>query len=133
MSTDDTDPRETDPRETNVGADAEARDEPSLDEPSPIEDEAAVAGPDEIDRWTLMRDLFVFQGKLLLDGLRDLILSPLSIGAAIIALVVGGERPSRHFYDLLYMGKRTEKWINLFGRNGPHCPPLPFIARIARV
>lgn len=82
---------------------------------------------DVIDRWALMRDLAVFQGKLLLDGFRDLILSPISIIAALIALVTGGDRPGRQFYDLLYLGKRTEQWINLFGA-ASHVPPPAFLA-----
>lgn len=120
MSTDDTDPD----LDAAPAAD-EARDEPKLDAAPSSENDEDAAAPVEIDRWTLMRDLFVFQGKLLLDGLRDLILSPISIIAAVIALAVGGERPGRHFYDLLYMGKRSEKWINLFGATN-HVTPPPF-------
>lgn len=100
-------------------------DEPKPDDTSSTENDEDAAALDEIDRWTLMRDLLVFQGKLLLDGLRDLILSPISIIAAVIALAVGGERPGRHFYDLLYIGKRSEKWINLFGATD-HVAPPPF-------
>jgi hypothetical protein len=114
----------------NVGGEGDAPDDPGANGAALPDSEEHQSGPDEIDRWTLMRDVFVFQGKLLLDGLRDLILSPLSIGAAIIALIVGGERPGRHFYDLLYMGKRTEKWINLFGATDNVSPP-PFHAEDA--
>lgn len=94
---------------------------------APSDDETAAddGPPQDVDRWTLLRDVAVFQGKLLLDGLRDLVLSPLSIAAAIIGLVSGGERPGRQFYDLLYMGRRTERWINLFGATG-HVAPPPF-------
>ncbi|MEQ9520661.1 MAG: hypothetical protein RLN89_14620 [Parvibaculum sp.] len=84
------------------------------------------ARPDNVDRWTLIRDVFVFQGKLVLDGLRDLILSPLSIAAAIIALVTGGEKPGRQFYDLLYFGRRSEHWINLFGATSHVKPPATY-------
>jgi len=118
MSTDDTDPD----LNTADAAD-DARDEPRLDDTSSTDSNDDIAAPDGIDRWTLMRDLLVFQGKLLLDGLRDLILSPVSIIAAVIALAVGGERPGRQFYDLLYMGKRSEKWINLFGATDHVAPP----------
>ncbi|PCJ72092.1 MAG: hypothetical protein COA62_05965 [Rhodobiaceae bacterium] len=79
--------------------------------------------PEYVDRWTLLRDVTVFQGKLLLDGLRDLVLSPISIAAAVIALLRGGEQPGRQFYDLLYMGKRSEHWINLFGATKRVSPP----------
>ena len=86
---------------------------------------ADVVMPDGVDRWTLMRDVTVFQGKLILDGLRDLLLSPISIAAALIGIIGGGDRPGRQFYDLLYMGKRSEKWINLFGA-ASHVSPPPF-------
>lgn len=79
--------------------------------------------PDQADRWTLLRDVTVFQGKLVLDGLRDLVLSPLSIAAAIVGLLTGGDRPGRQFYDLLYLGRRSEGWINLFGAASHVTPP----------
>ncbi|MDF1847169.1 MAG: hypothetical protein P1U69_08215 [Parvibaculaceae bacterium] len=84
---------------------------------------AEVVMPDGVDRWTLMRDVTVFQGKLILDGLRDLLLSPISIAAALIGIIGGGDRPGRQFYDLLYLGKRSEKWINLFGAASHVSPP----------
>ncbi|WOF74846.1 hypothetical protein QMT40_002505 [Parvibaculaceae bacterium PLY_AMNH_Bact1] len=84
---------------------------------------ADVVPPDDVDRWTLMRDVTVFQGKLILDGLRDLLLSPISIAAALIGIIGGGDRPGRQFYDLLYLGKRSEKWINLFGAASHVSPP----------
>lgn len=86
---------------------------------------ADVVMPDTVDRWTLMRDVTVFQGKLILDGLRDLLLSPISIAAALIGIIGGGDKPGRQFYDLLYLGKRSEKWINLFGA-ASHVSPPPF-------
>lgn len=67
------------------------------------------------DRWTLLRDIAVLQVKLVVDGLRDLILVPVSLIAGIISLVKGGDEPATEFYDLLKMGRRSERWINLFG------------------
>ncbi len=63
-------------------------------------------------RWRLIRDVAVFQVKLFADGFRDLIFSPVSIVLALIDLVTGGSR----FYNLLHLGRRTDRWINLFGR-----------------
>ncbi|MEM9384516.1 MAG: hypothetical protein AAGA68_05605 [Pseudomonadota bacterium] len=62
-------------------------------------------------RWGLLRDAAAFQVKLVVDGLRDVLLSPLSLIAAIAGLALG-----RHewFYDLLHLGRRTERWIDLF-------------------
>lgn len=67
------------------------------------------------DRWTLMRDLFVFQAKLFVDGLRDLLLVPASLLAGIWSLVSGDKgRPGPQFYQLISLGKQSELWIDLF-------------------
>jgi len=71
--------------------------------------------PVVVDRWTLIRDVAVFQAKLIVDGLRDLVLVPVSLGAAVISLLRGGAEPGPEFYDLLRVGRRSEHWINLFG------------------
>ncbi|MCH8302449.1 MAG: hypothetical protein IH912_06825 [Proteobacteria bacterium] len=67
------------------------------------------------DRWTLIRDILVLQLKLLVDGLRDLILVPISLVVGIASLLKGGESSGSQFYELLRTGRRTERWINLFG------------------
>jgi len=66
-------------------------------------------------RLQLVLDVLVFQFKLAADGLRDVLLSPLSLIAAIMGLIAGGDDPYRYFRDLLRFGRRTEIWINLFG------------------
>ena len=81
--------------------------------------------------WTLLRDLGVFQVKLVVDGLRDLILVPTSLIAGIVSLTKGeGGRPGLQFYHLLGFGQQTERWINLFGavENSPEKldQPTPF-------
>ena len=83
------------------------------------------------DRWTLIRDVAVLQVKLIVDGLRDLILVPLSLIAGIVSLASGEKGvPGTQFYRLLGIGKQSEVWINLFGamQNAPpdleH--PMPF-------
>ncbi len=69
-----------------------------------------------MDRWTLIRDIAVFQVKLVVDGLRDLVLVPVSLVVGIISLVkTGNKGPGPEFYDLLRTGRRSEHWINLFG------------------
>ncbi len=67
------------------------------------------------DRWVFLRDLLVFQGKLALDGLRDLVLSPVSLVVGLLDLLLGGDPPGRRFYRLLRAGRRSEGWIDLFG------------------
>lgn len=67
------------------------------------------------DRWVLIRDVLVFQGKLLVDGFRDLALVPMSLAAGVVSLIRKGPSPGPEFYDLLRMAQRSERWINLFG------------------
>ncbi len=68
------------------------------------------------ERWTLIRDVGVLQFKLLVDGLRDLVLVPLSLVAGLISLLQSKDgRPGPQFYHLLAWGKQSEIWINLFG------------------
>ncbi len=69
----------------------------------------------EPNRWELLRDVFVFQIKLAIDGFRDLLLVPISLIAALVDLVTPQHRAGQHFYDVVLLGRRSEKWINLFG------------------
>lgn len=72
--------------------------------------------------WTLIRDVAVLQVKLVVDGLRDLILVPASLVAGIISLSKTKDgMPGTEFYTLVGVGKQSERWINLFGayRNAP--------------
>jgi hypothetical protein len=71
--------------------------------------------PVQADRWTLIRDIAVFQMKLIVDGLRDLVLLPVSLAVGLYSLFRGGDNPGTEFYDLLRVGRRSEHWINLFG------------------
>lgn len=67
------------------------------------------------DRWTLIRDILVLQLKLVVDGLRDFILVPVSLIVGIASLIKGGDSSGSQFYELLRTGRRSERWINLFG------------------
>lgn len=76
----------------------------------------------ESERWTMLRDLAVLQGKLIVDGLRDLLLVPASLIAGLISLASSQDgKPGPQFYQLLQYGKESERWINLFGavKNAP--------------
>ncbi len=73
-------------------------------------------------KWTLIRDIAVLQVKLVVDGLRDLILVPASLVAGIISLSKTKDGvPGTEFYTLVGIGKQSERWINLFGayKNAP--------------
>lgn len=84
------------------------------------------------ERWTLARDIGVLQVKLVIDGLRDLLLVPASLFAGVLSLLSSEDgRPGTQFYQLLGVGKQSERWINLFGalQNAPadtiHVEPFP--------
>jgi hypothetical protein len=78
---------------------------------------AAPPGPPShhASRLHLLWDLLAFQFKLACDGLRDLVLVPVSIGAVVLGLLAGGNDPYRYFRALLRFGHRSDIWINLFG------------------
>jgi hypothetical protein len=67
------------------------------------------------NRRQMIRDVVVFQLKLLADGFRDLLLVPISLGAAVMGLLKPGSKPGPQFYDVLRFGRQSEHWINLFG------------------
>lgn len=63
----------------------------------------------------LLRDVLRFQFKLLLDALRDVALSPLSLAAAAVDALGGRRDRDALFYRLLRIGRRSEDWIDLWG------------------
>lgn len=65
-------------------------------------------------RWVILRDLLIFQAKLVLDGAKDILLSPLSLGAAVLDLLFPGPRPGHRFYAVMRLGERYDRWLSLF-------------------
>ena len=80
-------------------------------------------------RGELVRNAVVFQLKLMADGLRDLVLMPLSLVAVLAGLVRGGDEADREFEEVLELGRKTERWIDLFGRHesGEHANAIASI------
>jgi hypothetical protein len=74
-------------------------------------------------RWRLVRDLAVFQTKLLVDGIKDLVLAPVSLVAALVGLLVDRADPGRSFYTVLRWGHGFDRWVNLFGASQRALPP----------
>jgi hypothetical protein len=68
-------------------------------------------------RGQLFRNTVIFQLKLMADGFRDLLLLPVSLIASLIGLLRGGDEPDREFNEVLELGRRTERWIDLFGNH----------------
>lgn len=69
----------------------------------------------EESRWSFVRDILVFQVKLLADGIRDMLLIPASLIAGLAGLLFYRNNPAEPFHTVLGFGKRSEHWIDLFG------------------
>src|SRR4030088_2473055 len=74
------------------------------------------------DRWQFIRDVLVFQVKLLLDNVRDFALVPVSLGAAIVDLIFKGEREGSLFYKVLRWGAHSEEVIDVYSAIEHHDP-----------
>lgn len=63
----------------------------------------------------VLRDLLIFQVKLAMDGLKDIVLMPLSFAAAAMDIVFPGPRVGHRLYAVLAVGEKFDSWLNLFG------------------
>ena len=75
--------------------------------------------PSKHDRWPLIRQAIVFQLKLGLDALRDILMSPVSIVLVVTDIVMANNHQQCYFIRLLGLGKKSDHWINLFGVDLP--------------
>ena len=66
--------------------------------------------------WQSLRQLVVFQIKLAADALRDLLLSPVSIGALLLDFVFRLDEKSSLFNRLMNYGVMSDEFINLFNQ-----------------
>lgn len=67
----------------------------------------------------------VFQAKLVVDGLKDLALGPISLGAMILGLLTRPHAPEGPFRTVLRAGARFDRFVDLFGERRPDQPELP--------
>ena len=70
--------------------------------------------PNEDTRWRLLRDVVVFQIKLGMEAVLDIMLIPVSLAAAGLDLVLGNWRQPRWFHAVLRFGERCEHRIDLW-------------------
>lgn len=64
-------------------------------------------------RSVTFRDFMIFQLKLWLDGVKDLVVIVASSGAMALDFLAGGGRRPRLFYSVLRASERFDAWINL--------------------
>ena len=63
----------------------------------------------------LIRHAVVLQLKLLLEGMKDILLGPVALVALAVDLLVRRKRDGRLFYDTLRGSARFEDFLNLYG------------------
>lgn len=66
------------------------------------------------ERWHFLRDVAVFEFKMVLDNIRDFLLIPASLVVAALDLVFRGDRDGERFYRLLQWGRHSEKMIDVY-------------------
>jgi hypothetical protein len=66
------------------------------------------------DHWPFLRDVIVFQLKMLLDNVRDFALMPISLAAAAIDLLFPGKHQGSLFYQVLRWGRHSEQVIDVY-------------------
>ena len=74
--------------------------------------------PRDLPKRVLLRDLVILQLKLWLDGIKDIVLSPLSIGAAVVDVLRGPTTDGHRLYRVLRWGERFDLWLNLYDATG---------------
>lgn len=79
------------------------------------------------ERSSLLRDLVVFEAKLALDGVKDLLLAPLAALAVAADLLLDDTRRGLFLGKVIALGERYERWLNLYGthrRRGPNAASI---------
>ncbi|HSG09212.1 MAG TPA: hypothetical protein VLA36_12700 [Longimicrobiales bacterium] len=64
-------------------------------------------------RGVTFRDFMIFQLKLWLDGIHDMVVIFASSGAMILDFIAGGGRRPRLFYSVMRASERFDLWLNL--------------------
>ncbi len=68
------------------------------------------------NRWRLIKSLITFQVKLAFDAIRDLFLSPISFGCALVDIIKNRPVEQSYFKKLMTLGGKTDIWLNLFSQ-----------------
>jgi hypothetical protein len=66
-------------------------------------------------RHVTLRDFMIFQLKLALDGLKDVVVFQVSIFAMIVDFFSGRGAKPRWFYSVVRMSERFDRWLDLHG------------------
>ncbi len=79
-----------------------------------VDTDIAMRGPGTDASWAcVLRDVLMFQFKLVVDGLKDLCLAQVALGAAMLDLVRRDGSPGRRFYGIVRLSERFDGWLDL--------------------
>ena len=68
---------------------------------------------DVVSKQVLIRDMLIFQAKLLVDSLKDIVVAQLALVAVFFDLL-SPTRRGRFFYGLLAVTEKFDRWLNLY-------------------
>ena len=74
--------------------------------------------PVKVSPGVTLRDFVVFQCKLVMDGLKDILLLNLSVVAIVIDMISGRVTHPRLFYGVVRLSRRFEGWLKLHRLRG---------------
>lgn len=66
-------------------------------------------------RGVTLRDFLIFQLKIWLDGMKDVVVIGLSTGALVLDFIAGKGRRPRLFYSVVRVSERFDRWLNIHG------------------
>jgi hypothetical protein len=79
--------------------------------------------PHDNDYWKFLRDVLVFQLKMLISNVRDFALMPVSLVAALIDLIFKGRQQGALFYQVLKWAAHSERVIDVYSAIEEHEKP----------
>jgi hypothetical protein len=63
----------------------------------------------------VLRDLVIFQLKLFLDGVADVVIAQIALGAVVLDFLFPAERKGQRFYAVMARAERFDRWLSLYG------------------
>ncbi|MGH7500452.1 MAG: hypothetical protein ACREL7_01730 [Longimicrobiales bacterium] len=70
---------------------------------------------DGAGRFVILRDLAIFGVKVLLDGLKDIVLIQIAVVAAGLDVLFPRQPRGHRFYAVLRAAEHFDQWLNLYG------------------
>lgn len=74
--------------------------------------------PVKVTPWVTLRDFVVFQLKLVVEAVKDVVLLNLSVLAIVIDLIAGRWHQPRFFHAAVRLSRRFDGWLRLHSLKG---------------